>query len=264
MRTNRHVSKPNDGVRRVSRRCRDAFTLIELLVVIAIIAILAALLLPALAKAREKAQRVQCMNNLKQILLAHVMYLNDNNERIAPPNTGGSTSLTYASWPAGWLYKPGEVLPGIPGVDATNGPSKGLFFPTLLNWKLYMCPAHVTNALAWKLSNIKFTSYVMNGAVINGSHSFDFNAGAAGKTYKSSAFQATDMLFWEPDENDAAYFNDGGSDPTEGLTQRHGLGAILGIMDGHVEFIKWARYYQLLADPNRNSLWCYPGSPDGK
>jgi prepilin-type N-terminal cleavage/methylation domain-containing protein len=101
-----------DGqLRRFYRIPRHAFTLIELLVVVAIIAVLASMLLPAIQKANTKTRGIQCMNNLRQVGLASIMYTHDNNERLLFSSSDPDKPATMAAtWMNGFMdFNPGNA-----------------------------------------------------------------------------------------------------------------------------------------------------------
>src|SRR6266436_3198545 len=126
--------RTSSSLARHKRGARNAFTLIELLVVIAIIAILAGLILPALDRAKDKAQGIKCLGNLKQLQLCWQMYADDNGGRLAPQNPG--TGIPgVVGLESSWVL--GSVLDEL----SSSNIQHGVLFPYNRSVAIYHCPA---------------------------------------------------------------------------------------------------------------------------
>ena len=159
--------------------CVMGFTLIELLVVIAIIAILAAMLLPALTRARTKAQGIACLNNGKQLTLAWIMYADENNSTFPPNGNTGNQSLN--TWVKGVL----DWAPDNPDNTNLTYLTDSLLGPYCKRQTgIYHCPADNYNCIIRGTSMPRVRSFSMNALVSSGVSSQTLSLRGMGPAYQ--------------------------------------------------------------------------------
>ena len=124
---------------RAGKRFLTAFTLVELLVVIAIIAILMAILMPALQRAREQGKRAVCLSNLKQLMLAWILYAENYEDAIANGD-GGSWHGKERPWVGRCWASDWNTGGQLPEEDQKDAIMEGSLWPYCTNIKLYKCP----------------------------------------------------------------------------------------------------------------------------
>jgi prepilin-type N-terminal cleavage/methylation domain-containing protein/prepilin-type processing-associated H-X9-DG protein len=220
------------------------FTLIELLVVIAIIAILAAMLLPALSRAKQQAQKTACANNLRQLNLCSIMYSQENADQIVPGAFISTPTIV------GWVR--GVLQLGVPNIrDNTNASylKVGLLYPFASTIDIYKCPSDYSMAQEGISTYPRVRSYSMNQKM-NCPFSWLYAPDTAFRNYrKASDIRRPSDIFTFIDEredsiDDGAFgvnmIDTAGSAVLVNLpANRHGNSCGISFADGHSEIHKW-------------------------
>jgi prepilin-type processing-associated H-X9-DG protein len=262
------------------------------LVVIAIIAILAAMLLPALARAKDQAQRTTCTGNLKELGIAEHLYNDDNRDYLAFANWDGGSGGSVTQPVLGWLYTLPNAIWGdsIPdpfilpsGVAPVAAWQTGVWYHYNPNPKAYLCPVDVQSSDYAKLPsaggrNNKLSTYVMNGSDCG--FTDPPPNGNPPKIKSTEIWTPMCYLLWEPDEHlatpgnpqgvGAFEWNDGANSPdapprgAEGIGRLHGKnGGNILALDGHVDYMNTNTFNRLSLNPGpgpggKGLLWWDP------
>lgn len=228
-----------------------AFTLIELLVVIAIIAVLAAMLLPALASGKQRAKRIQCLNNQRQLAETWMLYTTDNDDWLAANGICDPESTANKLWVQGAFVHTGANT----NTDFMFSPQYAQFANYLKSHEVYLCP---TDRDTVKVNNIiypKLRSYSMN-AYLGWKGAWEARLSSNYKVFTRfgglTAVMPRGMFLFQDVQPDSicwpyfgvqmetdAFFNFPGAS--------HSHGTIMSFADTHVEWHRWQDSRTILA-----------------